>query len=102
MLIVDDNATNRRILEQQLAGWGMAPDSADGGRSALALLERAVESGRPYEAALIDMHMPEIGGLELARTVKATPKLRSTRLIMLSSSPPRADELHVTTPATTS
>ena len=92
MLIVDDNATNRRILEQQLAGWGLAPDSADGGRSALALLERAVESGRPYEAALIDMHMPEIGGL--ARTVKATPKLRSTRLIMLSSSPPRADELH--------
>jgi two-component system sensor histidine kinase/response regulator len=85
LLIVDDNATNRGILERQSAHWGMTPDSADGGRTALKLLQNAADAGRPYELAVIDMHMPVMDGLELVRTIKANPRLRSTRLIMLSS-----------------
>jgi PAS domain S-box-containing protein len=85
LLIVDDNATNRGIVERQSARWGVIPDSADGGRAALRLLQRAADTGRPYELAVIDMHMPEMDGLELVRRIKANPRLRSTRLIMLSS-----------------
>jgi CheY-like chemotaxis protein len=85
LLIVDDNATNRGIVERQSAHWGVIPDSAAGGRAALTLLQRAADAGRPYELAVIDMHMPEMDGLELVRTIKANPRLRSTRLIMLSS-----------------
>jgi signal transduction histidine kinase/DNA-binding response OmpR family regulator/HPt (histidine-containing phosphotransfer) domain-containing protein len=92
LLIVDDNATNRGILEQQAARWGMTPDSADSGRSALELLVQAADAGRPYEVAVIDMHMPGMDGLELARAINANPRLRSTRLIMLSSSPIRTSE----------
>ena len=87
LLIVDDHATNRQILEQQAAHWGMTPASAASGPAALELLSVAADAGRPYEVAVIDMHMPHMDGLELARTVKANPRLRSTRLIMLSSAP---------------
>ena len=85
LLIVDDNATNRGIVERQSARWGVIPDSADGGRAALRLLQRAADVGRPYQVAVIDMHMPGMDGLDLVRTIKANPRLRSTRLIMLSS-----------------
>jgi two-component system sensor histidine kinase/response regulator len=84
VLIVDDNATNRRIVERQLASWGLIPDSAAAGEAALALMHRAADAGRPYEAAVIDMRMPEMDGLELARAIKATPRLRGARLILLS------------------
>jgi two-component system sensor histidine kinase/response regulator len=93
VLIVDDNVTNRRILERQLAHWGITPVSAADGRSALGLLNRAADSGRPYEAAVIDMNMPGIDGLELAKSIKAAARLRSTRLILLSSSPVRSEDV---------
>jgi PAS domain S-box-containing protein len=92
LLIVDDNATNRGILEQQAAHWGMAPDSASAGCDALELTDRATVAGRPYEIAVIDMHMPGMNGIELARAIKANPRLRSTRLVMLSSSQVPATE----------
>ena len=92
LLIVDDNATNRGIVERQSAAWGVIPDSVDGGPAALELLQRAADAGRPYELAVIDMHMPEMDGLELARAITANPRLRSTRLIMLSSALVGPDE----------
>ena len=92
LLIIDDNKTNREILEQQAAHWGLAPDSADGGRSALEMMNRAADVGRPYEVAVVDMHMPGMDGIELAHAIKENPRLRSTRLIMLSSSPVRTSE----------
>lgn len=84
VLVVDDNTSNRQIVERQVASWGMIPDSANDGPSALALLHRAADAGRPHEAALIDMRMPEMDGLELARTIKDAPRLRGARLILLS------------------
>jgi two-component system sensor histidine kinase/response regulator len=92
VLVVDDNATNREIVEQQAAHWGLIPDSADGARQALELMNRATVAGRPYEIAVIDMHMPGMDGMELAQAIKGNPRLRSTRLIMLSSSPVSASE----------
>jgi len=93
LLIVDDNATNREIVEQQAAHWGLIPDSAAGGRSALELMNRAADAGRPYEIAVLDLHMPELDGIELAHMIKGNPRLRSTRLIMLSSSHARPSEV---------
>ena len=88
VLIVDDNETNRRVLEQQTARMGISPTSAPNGREALELLRAAAEAGRPFEAGLIDEAMPEMDGLALARHIRETPQLRSTRLIMLSSGAP--------------
>jgi two-component system sensor histidine kinase/response regulator len=90
VLVVDDNASIRRIAERQLASWGLIPDSAGDGRAALELMRHAADDGRPYEVAVIDMRMPEMDGLELARTIKATPRLRGARLILLSGAHVRA------------
>ena len=85
VLIVDDNATNREILMHQAQSWGMTNDSAVDGPQALALLEQAVAANQPYELALLDMHMPQMDGLALARAIKANPTTHNTRLIMLTS-----------------
>ena len=92
VLLVDDSATNREILVKQTLHWGMRPESADDGASALARLRSAAQDGRPYEVAVIDMGMPGMDGLELARAIRNNPRLRSTRLIMLSSSSVRFGE----------
>ncbi len=85
VLIVDDNATNRTILHHQVRVWGMRDESAEDGPQALELLERADEQGEPFELAILDMHMPEMDGITLARRIKADPRLASTLLIMLTS-----------------
>jgi two-component system sensor histidine kinase/response regulator len=84
VLVVDDDATDRRIVKRRLASWGLIPDGAGDGQSALEMMHRAADSGRPYEAAVIDMRMPEMNGIQLAHEVKATPRLRGARLILLS------------------
>src|ERR687893_2448945 len=84
-LIVDDNATNRKILHQQLASWGMHVGSAEGGLHALEELRSAVEQGEPYHAAVLDLQMPGMDGLELAQRIKTDPTLTSTRLLLLTS-----------------
>ncbi len=83
--IVDDNATNRKILHQQLASWGMHVGSAEGGLHALEELRSAVERGEPYHVAVLDLQMPGMDGLELAQRIKTDPKLTSTRLLLLTS-----------------
>ena len=67
MLVVDDNTTNRHILEHQVAAWGMDSGSADSGPAALEMLRGAHATEEGYDAALLDMHMPGMDGLELAR-----------------------------------
>jgi signal transduction histidine kinase/DNA-binding response OmpR family regulator len=86
VLIVDDNATNLRIFEAYVASWGMRPDVARDASDGLAQLQRAVQMGDPYDVALLDLNMPGENGIELARRVTASPALRQTRLILLTSS----------------
>ena len=85
VLVVDDNATNRRILEETLKAWNMKPVLAEGGAAALAALERAVKGRRPFALALIDGQMPDMDGFTLAHKIKNAPRLAATRLIMLTS-----------------
>ncbi|QIN82318.1 PAS domain S-box protein [Rubrobacter tropicus] len=91
VLIVDDNATNRRILEKQTASWGMESCSVDGGPAALEELRVAASRGRHYDLALLDMQMPGMDGVQLARRVRATPDLPAPRLVMLTSIGQRGD-----------
>src|SRR5262249_11795065 len=62
VLVVDDNATNRRILEEQLTNWRMKPTAADSGPAALAALQRAAQDGVPFPLVLLDAHMPFMDG----------------------------------------
>jgi two-component system sensor histidine kinase/response regulator len=84
-LVVDDNETNCVVLTSQLRAWGMAVDPACGAEEGLRLLRRAAAESRPYELALVDMVMPGMNGMELARTVRADPLLSTVRLLLLSS-----------------
>ena len=95
MLIVDDNATNCRLLHHILKSWGIKCESVSGGREALSALRKEAEQGRSFDCAVIDMWMPEMDGLELARTMQSDPAIQDTRIVMLSSVlvPPEETEL---------
>ncbi len=85
LLIVDDNETNRFILNEQAGCWGMEARSADCGQCALEMLHEAVLQGIPFDIAILDMMMPEMDGIELARRIKSDEKIAGVRLIMLTS-----------------
>jgi two-component system, sensor histidine kinase and response regulator len=91
VLVVDDNATNRRILEEILTGWGMQPKLVDGGLAAIGALDRALAAGNPFPLALIDFQMPDLDGFELAERIKHRPELGTTMIMMLSSVGHRGD-----------
>ncbi|MDH3209230.1 MAG: response regulator [Burkholderiaceae bacterium] len=92
VLVVDDNQTNRDILQQQLQGWRMRVSCAEGGQQALLSMTEAAQAGRPFDIAILDMHMPRMDGLQLAREINAHPDLEATRLMMLSSTYANADQ----------
>jgi len=83
VLIVDDNASNREILDHQTRAWKMRPTCATGPIEALRLLRAA--AAEPYAVALLDMQMPEMDGLSLAHAIKADPAIAVTRLVLLTS-----------------
>ncbi len=85
VLIVDDNATNRRILKDVVRGWGLRPTEAPGAATALEELRRAVECNDPYRLVLSDVQMPDIDGFSLVKSVKQEPALSDTVLILLTS-----------------
>jgi signal transduction histidine kinase/CheY-like chemotaxis protein len=85
LLVVDDNATNRTILTRQAAAWGMDSAAAENAAEALDMLRAAAAEGRPYDVAVLDLMMPEMDGIELAKLISADPALSSVRLIMLAS-----------------
>jgi signal transduction histidine kinase/DNA-binding response OmpR family regulator len=85
VLIVEDNPTNRAILDNQVTRWGMVNDTAEDGVRALSLLRAAASTGTPYDLAIIDMKMPGMNGVELTRAIKADPAIGSVPIIMLSS-----------------
>ena len=85
VLVVDDNATNRRILEETLRNWQMKPTLVASGAAALEVMLRATRSGEPFPLALIDVHMPEMDGYMLAERIKQHPELAGAVLMMLTS-----------------
>jgi CheY-like chemotaxis protein len=92
ILVVDDNATNRFVLQEQLRVLECQVEEADSGEAALKLLRQAVEAGIPSEVGLLDMEMPSWTGLNLGRLINADERLRSTIvLVMLSSRCQRGD-----------
>jgi len=91
VLIVDDHATSRRVLEQHLRGQGVMYESADNGFRALECLRHAAGRQTPFDLAILDMQMPGMDGLELARQVKADKAIRDTGLVLLTSVGRRGD-----------
>ncbi len=85
VLVVDDNRTNLEILQRQLEAWHMAVTCADSGERALLLMAGEAEAGKPFHLAILDMHMPHMDGLQLARRIQTHPALAATKLIMLTS-----------------
>jgi CheY-like chemotaxis protein len=85
VLVVDDNGTNRRILQEMLTAWNMRPTMAADGEAGLAALEAAREEQDPFRLVLMDLMMPGMNGLEVAEAIRARPGLHSTPIIILSS-----------------
>jgi signal transduction histidine kinase/DNA-binding response OmpR family regulator len=92
VLIVDDNATNRTILHHLVTAWDISADGAASGQLALGMLRTAAMRHEPYDLALLDMQMPAMDGLELARQIKADPVLAGLPLVMLTSITQRGHE----------
>jgi two-component system sensor histidine kinase/response regulator len=91
VLVVDDNTTNRKVLMGQLLLCGVDPVSASSADEALSLMRQASNADRPYDAALVDHLMPDCDGAELGRIVIHDESIKSTRLILLTSSGQRGD-----------
>ncbi|HNB02425.1 MAG TPA: response regulator, partial [Nitrosomonas sp.] len=93
VLIVDDNQTNREILELQLKSWNVKVNCAENAERALIMMSKAVEDCDPYRLAILDMHMPKMDGLQLAKIIASDANLSKTRLMMLTSTYSNASQL---------
>jgi two-component system sensor histidine kinase/response regulator len=91
VLVVDDNDTNRDILQEQLTGWGLSFTGACDGPEALRKLRAAAEKGDTFELAVLDMMMPDMDGIQLAEAIRADSSLSDISLIVLTSMGLRGD-----------
>jgi two-component system, sensor histidine kinase and response regulator len=85
VLIVDDNATNRRILEEVFTNWRMRPVAVEGGVAALATLEKSMRTDQPFAVVLLDGHMPDMDGFAVAERISEDRRYAGTKLVMLTS-----------------
>jgi PAS domain S-box-containing protein len=85
VIVVDDNSTNRTILLEMTAGWGMDVSAADSGPAALEAMMQAHEAGKRFRLAIIDGHMPGMDGFELAERIRQDPRLVGAVIMMLTS-----------------
>ena len=90
-LVVDDNATNRRIMEEMLKNWRMKPSAAESGQTALKMTATAKASGEPYRLLLLDVNMPVMDGFDLARRIRENREYSDVVIMMLTSSGQRGD-----------
>jgi len=85
ILVVDDNQTNRRILEEMLKNWELAPTAVDGAEAALAALTAASERNQRFQFVLLDFMMPGMDGLDLAKEIGLHPEFGRPKMVVLSS-----------------
>ncbi len=85
ILVVDDNATNRRVLEGMLSNWGMVPTSCAGGPEALTAMEAAAKGTGKFALVLLDLRMPVMDGFEFAERVRNDPAYSGIAIILLTS-----------------
>jgi signal transduction histidine kinase/CheY-like chemotaxis protein/HPt (histidine-containing phosphotransfer) domain-containing protein len=91
VLVVDDNATNRELLNTRLGIWGMRVSDVENGMQALASLNQAIDGNDPYRLAVIDMQMPGMDGATLGAIIKKDERLSGTSMVMLTSLGMRGD-----------
>ena len=91
VLIVDDNATNRKILSKMLGARGMQPTTAESGKQAIELLDEFHHQGIEFPLILLDAQMPEMDGFTLAEAIKRNPEWKAATIMMLSSAGQRGD-----------
>jgi signal transduction histidine kinase/DNA-binding response OmpR family regulator len=91
VLVVDDNGTNRRLLEETLTRWGAIPTPAASGPAALEAIGLAEAAGKPFSIILLDQQMPGMDGFAVAERIRHQPKLVSTIIMMLGSGGQRGD-----------
>jgi PAS domain S-box-containing protein len=96
VLVVDDSATNRRILHEMLTHCRMRPTAVGSGREALEELARAEREGNPYPLVLLDSQMPEMDGFALAEQIRKRPRLAGASIMMLTSGPRPGDRARCT------
>ncbi len=91
VLIVDDSATNLRILAGTLSRWGMVPVCAGSAPDAVALWRKELEQGHPFRLVLTDVNMPDMDGFDLARAIVGEARAAGAGILMLSSAGQRGD-----------
>ncbi len=91
VLAVDDNATNRLVVSEQLSSWGVEVEVRSSGLEGIEVMRQAAEAGRPFDVLLTDMQMPDMDGEALGVAVKADPLLRRTQVVVLTSVGRRGD-----------
>jgi signal transduction histidine kinase/CheY-like chemotaxis protein len=101
VLVVDDNASNRRILEATLRRWKMLPTMAPSGEEALQAIEAALDAGNPYRVLLVDGSMPGMDGFQLVNSISHLPDMMATVIMMFSAAEqaeysPRCRDLEIT------
>ncbi len=85
VLIADDNFTNRIVLQEMTASWGLAPSLAVDGKEAIDRLNEAFDSAKPYRLLLLDLQMPELDGFDVAKKIKDNPLGDDLKIILLTS-----------------
>ncbi|CAN5725684.1 hypothetical protein BH11PSE12_BH11PSE12_17560 [soil metagenome] len=91
VLVVDDNATNRTLMQQMLQRWGMRATTVANAMQALEILAQAATDGQAYRLAILDMQMPEVDGFMLAERIRANPVFADLTLLMMTSEGQRGD-----------
>ena len=89
IICVDDHPLSQRVLLERLRGWNLDVEATDEAHSALTLMKVASAAGHPFELAILDLRMPGMDGLSLARLIKSDPALSPTRLVLLTGYPAR-------------
>ena len=85
VLVVDDNEVNRRIVHYHVVSWGLRNGCAESGPEALQILQREADEGEPYDLVVLDMQMPDMDGMMLAKEIHSDPNIAGVRMLMLTS-----------------